>query len=308
MIIYYNSNNQYNSNLTFSKIKDENNFNFNFDYYNFQRENINNRIKQLANYELTQKETYFLNGIIRKLKPKNCIEIGTSSGGSAILILNAIKDINDSILVSMDLNNKFYKNDSLNTGYRVKTYFSNLANKWKLFTGDQPHKFLDKLKMKFDFLFLDTVHASPGELINLIEILPFLNEKAIIVLHDINYHNLLINKLFNISSLKEKVHTFKFHPSNIFLFTVLYGDKVIIKNEKSGIENIGAIFLYSNQKKHILDYFLLLLSQWEYMPNNKMINDLRIFIKKYYKKKIYLHIFNKAVEYNMKYLGIINNS
>ena len=64
----------------------------NFEYYNYEKEIITNKIKNLANYELSNKEPYFLNGIIRKIKPKNCIEIGTSSGGSAILILNAIKD------------------------------------------------------------------------------------------------------------------------------------------------------------------------------------------------------------------------
>ena len=37
--------------------------------------------------------------------------------------------------------------------------------------------------MKFDFLFLDTVHLAPGELINIIEALPFLNDEAIVVLH-----------------------------------------------------------------------------------------------------------------------------
>ena len=34
----------------------------------------------------------------------------------------------------------------------------------------------------------------------------------------------------------------------------------------------------------------------------KMINDLKVFIKKYYKKEIYLQIFKKGVEYNKIYL------
>ena len=52
------------------------------------------------------------------------------------------------------------------TGCNVKKYFPELAeNKWKLFTGKQPHIFLEKLNMKFDFLFLDTTHFAPGELI-----------------------------------------------------------------------------------------------------------------------------------------------
>ena len=35
----------------------------------------------------------------------------------------------------------------------------------------------------------------------------------------------------------------------------LYGDKLLINNE---LENMGAVFLYKNQKEHYLDYFLLL--------------------------------------------------
>lgn len=41
------------------------------------------------------------------------------------------------------------------------------------------------------------------------------------------------------------------------------------------------------------------------MPTKQQINDLRIFIKKYYKKDIYLNIFNTAVSYNNQF---INNS
>ena len=93
----------------------------------------------------------------------------------------------------------------------------------------------------------------------------------------------------------------KFHPSNIFLMTALYGDKVFIEKKKK-IENIGAIRLYPNQKKYYLNYFLLLLSPWEYIPNEKHIQELREFIKKYYANEIYLNLFNKAVEENKLYV------
>ena len=50
-------------------------------------------------------------------------------------------------------------------------------------------------------------------------------------------------------------------------------------------------FSYINQKEHYLDYFLLLLNFWEYIPTDQQINDLTIFIEKYYKeKKIYRYI------------------
>ena len=84
--------------------------------------------------------------------------------------------------------------------------------------------------------------------------------------------------------------------------SALYGDKLIIET-KNGIENIGAVYLYRNQKDHYLDYFLLLLSYWEYLPNEKQINELRIFIKKYYKNELYLSIFNQAVDYNKFYIN-----
>ena len=96
-------------------------------------------------------------------------------------------------------------------------------------------------------------------------------------MHDIVYH-FQSNNYF-------KPKEMKFHPSNILLIAALQGNKVIIENEKK-IENIGAIHLFPNQKKYYLNYFLLLLSPWEYMPNEKHIQELREFIKKYYKKEI----------------------
>ena len=215
------------------------NFETNFKYHMFQREFISSKIKSHALFLLQKNEFYFINGIIRKLKPKNCLEIGVAYGGSAILILNALKDIKDSILVSLDLN-KIFGKDKLNTGYRVNKYFPELSKNWKLFTGEQPHRFLEKLNIKFDLLFLDTFHLAPGELINFIEALPFLNENAIVILHDIMYH------LPSNNYVKE----IKYHPSQIYLMTSLYGEKVIIKKDK-GVENIGAVFLYLTKKNII---------------------------------------------------------
>ena len=61
---------------------------------------------------------------------------------------------------------------------------------------------------------------------------------------------------------------------------------------------MGAVFLYSNQEEHYLDYFLLLLNFWEYIPSDEQLNDLRNFIKKYYKDDKYINIFDIAVREN----------
>ena len=270
-----------------TKIKLETN-EINFEYHNYERELITERMKNISGWELLGNEPYFINGIIRKFKPKKCLEIGVSRGGSSILILNAIKDIENSFLISMDINNRFYKNPKLEVGYNAKL-FPELLDKWKLLTGKQPHKFLEELNIKFDFLFLDTVHSTPGELINIIEVFPFLEENAIVILHDITYHI--------ITKSKEKIH-----PSNIYLFSELIGEKIIISNKEQGIENIGGILLSPNQYKYYKNYFLLLFSPWQYFPEEKHIQDLEYFINKYYKKKIYLYLFQKAVKLNRIYL------
>ena len=248
-----------------------------FEYQNYQRHLINKKIMEKSGWLLTKNDAYFINGIIRKFRPKNCLEVGVARGGSSVIILNAIKDISDSFLVSLDLNTKLFIDNTKETGYVVNEFFPELKKNWSLFTGDQPHKFLEKLNIKFDFLFLDTAHYTPGELINIIEILPFLNEGAIVVLHDIIWH------LDGTENFKEV----KFTPTQIYLMSSLFGQKIYIKNSKTGISNIGCVVLSPNQEEHYKDYFLLLMSFWEEMPKENQIKDLRKFIKKYYVKDIF---------------------
>ena len=62
----------------------------------------------------------FINGLIRYFKPKKILELGVFFGGSSIIILNAIKDIEDSHLFSIDINN------SSSVGKCVDKYFKHL--------------------------------------------------------------------------------------------------------------------------------------------------------------------------------------
>lgn len=223
-----------------------------------------------------------------------------SRGGSSILILNAIKDIKGSHLVSLDLNTIYYRDNSKQTGWRVKRFFPNLTKNWSLYTGDQPHKFLMKLNLNFDFLFLDTAHISPGELFNIIEVMPFLNENAIIVLHDIMLH---CNRIKKNNELKAKIN-----PPNFHLMTFLNGDKIILKTKHNNIDNMGAIFLYKNQKTHYLEYFFSLISFWDYMPTASQLKDMKNFIIKYYKDDFLVEIFTKAVSFNKAFFKKFNKT
>ena len=92
----------------------------------------------------------------------------------------------------------------------------------------------------------------------------------------------------------------KFYPSNVYLFPNIRGDKILLRSDKIKLSGIGGIFLHSNQEKYYLNYFLLLLCFWEYLPTDRQINDMKIFIKKYYNNDLYLQIFNIAVNKNIK--------
>ena len=271
--------------IPINKNNNERKYDINFKYEDYDKDIITDKIIKYSGWMITLKQAQFINGIIRKNKLKNCLEIGVASGGSSVLILNSIKDIKNSILVSLDLNKNVYNDKNKLTGYRVNEYFPELAKNWKLYTGDQAHKFLVKLNIKFDFLFLDSAHISPGEMLNFIEALPFLNNNAIVIMHDLLWHFAYVKRT-------------KFYPSCINLISTIYGDKIFLSQPGKTISNIGAIFLHSNQKLHYLDYFLLLLNFWEYMPTDTQLNDLRSFIQKYYKDEIYIHIFDTAVSNN----------
>ena len=72
---------------------------------------------------------FFINGLIRKYRPQNLLEIGECTDYVSATILNVIKNINGAILYSFDLETKDYRNNSLEVGYIVKDYLPNLFKK-----------------------------------------------------------------------------------------------------------------------------------------------------------------------------------
>ena len=107
-----------------------------------------------------------------------------SAGGSSALILNAIKEFSNAKLYSIDRNNEWYKNSSKRVGWFIKEKFTDLKDKWTLYTGKNTAEFIEMIGNNIDLVFIDTVHFTPGEMLNWLEILPFLKEEAIVVFHD----------------------------------------------------------------------------------------------------------------------------
>jgi predicted O-methyltransferase YrrM len=239
--------------------------------------------------EITSEEQNFLNGLIRKIRPKKIVEIGVAYGGTAVVILNAIKDINDSKLFSIDISENCYKLPSKKTGFIVKEKFQELSNKWEIHTGGFTSEFIEKIGNEIDLVYIDTVHTTPCEMFNFLEILPFLKEGAFIILHDI-FMMYMNNRIY------KQIVNF----SNNQILCYIRGDIILPSySDKMNVfsNNIGALKLHKNQKQYLLQYFLALGTQWQYWPTYRQLNVLKKYFKKYYEEK-YIKIFEDAIEKN----------
>jgi hypothetical protein len=138
-------------------------------------------------------------------------------------------------------------------------------------------------------VYIDTVHTTPGEMFNFLEILPFLKEGAFIILHDI-FMMYMNNRIY------KQIVNF----SNNQILCYIRGDIILPSySDKMNVfsNNIGALKLHKNQKQYLLQYFLALGTQWQYWPTYRQLNVLKKYFKKYYEEK-YIKIFEDAIEKN----------
>ncbi|MBQ8651144.1 MAG: class I SAM-dependent methyltransferase [Alphaproteobacteria bacterium] len=248
-----------------------------------------------GNVELSVLEQRFLNGLIRKYKPKKILEIGVAKGGSAAIILNAIKDDPKAHLYSIDKTKECYSRSKKATGFVVSEKTPELKNKWTLYTGGITCDFIEKIGKDIDFVFIDTVHVAPGEMLDFLMVLPFLKKGAIVAFHDIGLH------LTNWPK-KQPIRP-KLYHSNNQIFAYAKGKKIIPTEEKDRVfYNIGAIELDKDQETRYWDYFFPLSFHWDYMPEEKDLNKIRSFLAKYYDEE-YIKIFDEALNQNKIYLS-----
>ena len=219
-----------------------------------------------------------LNGAIRQLKPKKILEIGVAAGGSSAIILNAIKDINDAKLYSIDYNEFYYRDNSRKTGFLIKEKFNDISDKWKLYTGGIAAKFIDDIGDGIDFCLLDAAHINPGEILDFITIIPYLKKNAVVFIDDIILHYE--------------------HPQCItcgVLFSSLKGIKIT-----PPMSNDGLVILDDDIEERIYDFFHLLTLPWLYLPSNEDILIMEKFIRKHYGENYAQMFLNIALHYKDK--------
>jgi predicted O-methyltransferase YrrM len=228
--------------------------------------------------EMSQEEKEFLNALILRYKPKNLLELGVSAGGSTVIMLNAIKDIGDAKLSSIDYSKKWYKDSSKDSGW-VVGHYPVIKRKWNLCTGKMAFAFIENIGKNIEFAFIDTVHSLPGEILDILMVLPFLSDNAIVAFHDTNLHT----KNKNGKPYANMGGGFV----NNLLISALFGKKILQGNfdrNKTHIyfPNIAAVQLTKDSKEHIFEFFNLLTLKWNYLPNEEELKELAIFYEKYY--------------------------
>lgn len=230
---------------------------------------------------MTLEERLFVNGLVRMTKPLNILEIGVYRGGGTCLLLNAIQDMPDSTVTSIDIANTVGDIDIAD----VAQQYHGGNPKWTLYKGVDPSQVIEKTGKKFDFLVLDTLHIHPIESLNFLTVFPFLTPDAVVVLHDIN--------LF----LSQKTEAFPRCPFACkLLFDTVKADKIVPKAYPDLAPNIGAFQLTEDTEKSLDDVFSMLSFPWGHYTER--IDDIEKIVSKYYSAK-QRKIFRDAVANNV---------
>ncbi len=239
--------------------------------------------------EMSDQDRLFLITLVNRFKPKKILELGVSKGGSSYLILNMIKNNPDTHLYSIDYNEWHYRIKDKKTGFLLDSY-PELKKQWTLKTGGMALNFLDEISSsekeeeKFDFCFIDTVHSIPGEILDLLQVLPYLKKNAVVCFHDTNLQmnggirkNYCVNNLIMSSLSGEKLLPY-YKP-----FKSVFGNYFV---------NIGAVKLDDNV--NIFGLFNLLTLSWNSIPSLSDINLLKQHLCKYY-HQYYINYFENIV-------------
>lgn len=253
--------------------------------------------------EMSEGERKFVNGLIQYYQPETVLELGVSAGGGTICLLNALQSIprGGGVLYSIDNSIKYNWNPKVSTGYCAKLkYFDLLGKCWHLMLGEDPSAVMEKLNCKFDFCVIDTSHIHPTETLNFISVLPFLNDGAVVVLHDTTMY-----------ALQEEYSYLRFFAPR-FLFSAVCAEKYVpnVIGWTGEIPNIAAFQVNSDTRKYCRNLFDELYLPWKIEVPNDAMESIRALVSKYYGDEM-LVCFDEAVKMNRSlllddYFGMMN--
>ena len=246
--------------------------------------------------EMMAVERQFINGLLRYYKPNRVLEVGVSRGAGTVTILNAILDLPNTNLVSIDRLEFFYGDKCTPVGSEAKTLFPDISDtKWKLYTGVDPSEVLPDLAGTFDFLVLDSQHAHPVESFNFLCALPYLNDGAIVIMHDISLY-----------------FHYLYSSAPRILMSAVAAEKLFVSKEYAPINvlgelahNIVAFQIDKDTRRYIENVFHGLMYSWEiFLPDD--VRLVRKLLVNHYPDEL-IKIFDRAFELNQACKKHIDN-
>lgn len=234
--------------------------------------------------EMSDSERGFLCGLIREYRPKKIVEVGVAEGGTTAVMLNCIHEISlECEMYSVDLSERYWADPKKETGWilkkAVQVYPKKIdLSRHHLLLGDVLPAHLDKIGKGIDFLVLDTTHWMPGEMLDFIAAFPYLDQDAIVVLHDVN-----------LSFLERNPRTI----ATTVLFQSVVADKFL--NNQKFYPNIAAFKLNNDTGKYMCNVFAALMTIWSYLPDEKHLEEYQAITERYYPPE-YMLIYTQAIQ------------
>ena len=278
--------------------------NFNMDLFFEPRKRALSKVNLIPREpEMSEFDSAFVCGMIKEIKPKKILEVGVAAGGSTAILLECIDMLglrNECQLISVDLSERYWRD--IDTGKNRKSGF--LAEEYLLNTGKNfNHKFLlgnvlphfiDDIGGNIDLVILDTAHMLPGEVLDIITVLPFLSKNAKVILHDVALSHYKKGYYIATQVLFDSIVAEKIVPIDIF------------PNNGIPLPNIAAFSVTPDTMKYIESEFYALTLPWRYMPADNELKTYRTHFSKYYNKSL-IKIFDIAISMNREFIKSRNN-
>ena len=227
--------------------------------------------REEASIELFDENCMFLAGLLKRYRPKTLLEVGVSAGGSSALMLHVLDQLGlESELVSVDLQDRWFHNKKFPTGWAAKKLYPGKKN-WHLHTGKFLPEIIEDLNLEFDFCFLDTAHAIPGEILDYLVVLPFMREGGVVALHDTALY------FFN--------DHYKAFATRILLDTAV-GKKITPPRLSEKDANLGAFEITADTYTYVGNVFSVLCMPWGYLLDRRQFQIYHDFFLRYYGSEV----------------------
>lgn len=248
--------------------------------------------------EMSEFDSAFVCGMIKEFKPKKILEVGVAAGGSTAILLECIDMLglrNECEVISVDLSEIYWRDVgtafSRKSGFLAEEYLLNTAKSFnhKFLLGNVLPHYIEDIGGNIDMVILDTAHMLPGEVLDIITVLPFLSKDAKVILHDVA-----------LSHYKQD-----YYIATQVLFDSIVADKIVpldlFPDHNIPLPNIAAFTVTSDTTKYIESEFYALTLPWRYMPTDDELNSYRTFFSKHYNASL-IKIFDIAVSMNREFI------